>query len=56
MVPQIIFIIIQLLSSMITFASCVKKKQWSELKWYIIGIIITNWLLIWGGFYLPLTR
>lgn len=54
MVPQIIFIVLQLFSSMISFAAMAKENKWKELKWYIIGLIITNGLLIWGGFYAPL--
>lgn len=56
MVPQIIFIILQILSSMVSFAAFAKENKWKELKWYVIGLIITNALLIWGGFYLPLIR
>jgi hypothetical protein len=56
MVPQIIFIILQLLSFMISFAAIAKENKWKELKWHIIGQIITNGLLIWGGFYAPLMR
>jgi len=56
MEPQIIFMILQLLSSMVTFAAYAKENKWKELKWYVIGLIITNALLIWGGFYVPLMR
>lgn len=54
MAPQIIFIILQLLSSMVTFAVYARENKWKDLKWYVIGLIITNALLVWGGFYVPL--
>lgn len=56
MVPQIIYIILQVLSTMVTFTAYSKKKQWKELKWFIIGLLVTNILLYWGGFYNPLMQ
>ena len=41
---------------MVTFATLSKENKWKELKWYVVGLIITNALLAWGGFYTPLIR
>ena len=56
MVPQIIFIILQVLAVSVTFAGYAKNKDWKGFRWYMFGIILTNAILIWGGFYLPLIQ
>lgn len=51
MVPQIIYITLQLLGGVVLVNKYVKEKNWYELNWFIIGTIITTTLLCYGGFY-----
>lgn len=54
MVPQIIFIILQIMAISISTMQYIKQKQYINLYWYWFGVIITNLLLYWGNFYSPL--
>lgn len=49
--PQIIFLTLQLIGFFATVIKCIKVKNWNDLNWHIIGFILTNALLYWGGFY-----
>lgn len=54
MVPQIIYIILQIVGLMFAFINYAKANNWQGLKWYLIGSISVYILLFWGGFFDPL--
>ena len=53
MVPQIIFIILQVIAILMTVIKDLKTKNYINIFWYIVGIVVTNILLYSGNFYDP---
>lgn len=56
MVPQIIYIILQVFGLTINFVQFAKKNNWKGFFWYMIGVIFVYLLLISGGFFNPLIQ